>query len=39
LQSEDIPMADMSYPEGGTHAPPPGGVRAYPPAPVSDDAR
>jgi hypothetical protein len=32
-------MADMSYPEGGTHAPPPGGVRAYPPAPVSDAAR
>lgn len=30
---EEIPMADMSYPEGGTHAPPPGGVRIYPPAP------
>lgn len=34
-RSEDIPMADMSYPEGGTHAPPPGGVRAYPPAPLA----
>ncbi|XP_046682316.1 catenin delta-2 isoform X6 [Homalodisca vitripennis] len=32
--NEEIPMADMSYPEGGTHAPPPGGVRIYPPAPV-----
>lgn len=28
-------MADMSYPEGTAHAPPPGGVRIYPPAPVS----
>lgn len=28
-------MADMSYPEGGTHAPPPGGVRIYPSVPVS----
>lgn len=34
-RSEDIPMADMSYPEGGTHAPPTGGVRAYPPAPLA----
>ncbi|XP_069693363.1 catenin delta-2 isoform X13 [Periplaneta americana] len=34
-RGEDIPMADMSYPEGGTHAPPPGGVRAYPPAPLA----
>ncbi|RZF46104.1 hypothetical protein LSTR_LSTR012964 [Laodelphax striatellus] len=35
FQPEDggIPMADMSYPDG-THAPPPGGVRIYPPAPV-----
>ncbi|KAK7793898.1 hypothetical protein R5R35_003578 [Gryllus longicercus] len=30
-QGEDIPMADMSYPEGGTHAPPPAGARNYPP--------
>ncbi|XP_066996791.2 catenin delta-2 isoform X2 [Anabrus simplex] len=29
-QNEDIPMADMSYPEGGTHAPPPGSARTYP---------
>lgn len=35
FQDEEIPMADMSYPEGSTHAPPPGGVRIYPPAPVS----
>ncbi|XP_039298830.1 catenin delta-2 isoform X6 [Nilaparvata lugens] len=35
FQPEDggIPMADMSYPDG-THAPPPGGVRIFPPAPV-----
>ncbi|XP_054279564.1 catenin delta-2 isoform X4 [Macrosteles quadrilineatus] len=32
--NEEIPMADMSYPEGATHAPPPGGVRIYPPPPV-----
>ncbi|XP_059491226.1 splicing regulator ARVCF isoform X5 [Neocloeon triangulifer] len=30
-RGDEIPMADMSYPEGGTHAPPPGGVRIYPP--------
>nr|CAD7196926.1 unnamed protein product [Timema douglasi] len=30
-RGDDIPMADMSYPEGGTHAPPAGGVRNYPP--------
>lgn len=29
---EDIPMSDMAYPDG-THAPPVGGVRIYPPAP------
>jgi hypothetical protein len=39
LQGDEIPMADMSYPEGGTHAPPPGGVRIYPPAPVSSNHR
>ncbi|XP_046407049.1 catenin delta-2-like isoform X13 [Ischnura elegans] len=32
-RGEEIPMADMSYPEGGSHAPPPGGVRIYPPPP------
>lgn len=26
-------MSDMAYPDG-THAPPVGGVRIYPPAPV-----
>nr|CAD7425355.1 unnamed protein product [Timema monikensis] len=34
-RGDDIPMADMSYPEGGTHAPPAGGVRNYPPNSVS----
>ncbi|XP_046986637.1 catenin delta-2 isoform X3 [Schistocerca americana] len=34
-QGDEIPMADMSYPEGGTHAPPPGGVRTYPAAPLA----
>ncbi|XP_075219493.1 catenin delta-2-like isoform X2 [Lycorma delicatula] len=35
FQSDEvIPMADMSYPEGTAHAPPPGGVRIYPPAPL-----
>lgn len=27
-------MSDMAYPDGGSHAPPVGGVRIYPPAPV-----
>ncbi|KAE8747698.1 hypothetical protein FOCC_FOCC005522 [Frankliniella occidentalis] len=30
---EDIPMSDMAYQDGGSHAPPVGGVRIYPPAP------
>lgn len=30
-RGEEIPMADMSYPEGGTHAP----SRSYPPAPLA----
>ncbi|KAJ1519856.1 hypothetical protein ONE63_004098 [Megalurothrips usitatus] len=30
---EDIPLSDMPYSDGGTHAPPVGGVRIYPPAP------
>lgn len=28
---DDVPLADMQYPEGSTHAPPPGGVRIFPP--------
>ncbi len=27
-------MSDMAYQDGGSHAPPVGGVRIYPPAPV-----
>lgn len=38
LQNEEIPMAEMSYPEGGMQSPttaPPlvGGIRMYPPGP------
>nr|CAD7590071.1 unnamed protein product [Timema genevievae] len=39
ISGDDIPMADMSYPEGGTHAPPAGGVRNYPPNSVSASFR
>lgn len=28
-------MPDMSYPEGSSHMPPAGGVRIFPPGPVS----
>lgn len=28
---DDVPLADMQYAEGSTHAPPTGGVRIFPP--------
>ncbi len=30
-----MPLADMQYAEGSTHAPPTGGVRIFPPGAVS----
>ncbi len=30
-----MPLADMQYAEGSTHAPPVGGVRIFPPGTVS----
>lgn len=38
-QAYDVPLADMQYAEGATHAPPPGGVRIFPPGGVSDRSR
>ena len=35
LQGEEVPLADMPYPDGGSHAPPPGAFRMYPNQPVS----
>ncbi|KAK7582219.1 hypothetical protein V9T40_013664 [Parthenolecanium corni] len=34
IPNEEIPMADMSYPEGASHLPPAGGVRIFPPGPL-----
>lgn len=36
LQNENIPLADMPYPEVSTHTPPAGGVLIYPPGHVSE---
>ncbi|CAG7830783.1 unnamed protein product [Allacma fusca] len=33
-QGEEVPLADMPYPDGGSHAPPPGAFRMYPNQPV-----
>ncbi|XP_046653998.1 armadillo repeat protein deleted in velo-cardio-facial syndrome homolog isoform X3 [Daphnia pulicaria] len=30
-RADDVPLADMQYAEGSTHAPPTGGVRIFPP--------
>ena len=35
LQGEEVPLADMPYPDGGSHAPPPGAFRMYPNQQVS----
>ncbi|XP_065210266.1 catenin delta-2 isoform X2 [Planococcus citri] len=34
MPNEEIPMPDMSYPEGSSHMPPAGGVRIFPSGPV-----
>jgi len=33
-QGEEVPLADMPYPDGSSHAPPPGAFRMYPSPPV-----